>query len=107
MPSTCPTTSSSILVILKPGSSCSRWTLAVVCRSIGGWPASLIRFASDIVKQPACPAPISSSGFVAGTPSSTRARSVNVPSKAPLPTPIRPVPSATFPCQLACAIRTT
>src|SRR5580658_1310492 len=50
---------------------------------------------------------MSSSGLVECTPSSIRERSVKVPSKAPLPTPIVPSPSATVPCQLACAVRTT
>ncbi len=45
--------------------------LAVVRRSAGGCPASLSKLASDIVKQPASAAPISSSGLVARSTSST------------------------------------
>ena len=48
-------------------------TSAVVLRSSGGWPASLSRLASDIVKQPASAAAISSSGLVARSTDSTRA----------------------------------
>src|SRR6476646_5301810 len=94
-------------VMLKPVSSCSSVTSAVVLRSSGGWPASLSRLASDIVKQPASAAAISSSGLVARSTDSTLAFSVNGPSKAPLPSPMRPPPSGTVPCQLASDLRVT
>src|SRR5690349_23238486 len=63
--------------------------------------------ANDIVKHPASAAAISSSGLVARSTDSTLAFSVNGPSKAPLPSPMRPPPSGTVPCQLASDLRVT
>ena len=77
----------------------------MVRSSAGGCPAFVSRSASDMVKQPAFAAPMSSSGLALGWPSSTRALSVNAPSNAPLPSPSRPPPSATVPLQLAWAVR--
>ena len=59
---------------------------------------------SAIEKQPACAAPISSSGFVPG-PSSMRDLNEYGPSKAPEPNSIRPVPSGSDPFHSACALR--
>src|SRR5690349_5587740 len=63
--------------------------------------------ANDIVKQPASAAAIRSPGLVARSIESTLAFSVNGPSKAPLPSPMRPPPSGTVPCQLASDLRVT
>jgi hypothetical protein len=49
----------------------SRWTLAVVSTEVGVKPASARPLENAIEKQPACAAPISSSGFVP-SPSSKR-----------------------------------
>src|SRR5437879_13776250 len=56
-------------------------------------------------KQPACAAPISSSGFVPGA-SSIRLLKEYDPSKAPLPSRIVPDPSCNDRCHLASAVRT-
>src|SRR6185503_18079228 len=58
---------------------------------------------SAIVKQPACAAPINSSGLVADSPSSNRDLNEYGPSKAPLPTFNRPLPSARLPNHSASA----
>ena len=55
----------------KPASVLSRWTLAVVSTEVGVKPASARPFEKAIEKQPACAAPISSSGLVP-SPSSKR-----------------------------------
>ena len=62
-------------------------------------------FESAIEKQPACAAPISSSGFVPG-PSSKRERNENWPSKAPEPSAIVPAPLCRSPLHFADAVRT-
>jgi len=74
------TVATAIRVMRKPSSFCSRRTRAVVRRSLGGEPSLESRSASDIVKHPASAAAISSSGLVARSTSSTRARNVNDPS---------------------------
>src|ERR1044071_7679085 len=58
---------------------------------------------SAIVKQPACAAPINSSGLVADSPSSNRDLNEYGPSNAPLPTFNRPLPSARLPVHSASA----
>src|SRR6185369_11550908 len=58
---------------------------------------------SAIVKQPACAAPINSSGLVAASPSSNRDLNEYGPSNAPLPTFNRPLPSARLPNHSASA----
>src|SRR6185503_2272577 len=58
---------------------------------------------SAIVKQPACAAPINSSGLVADSPSSNRDLNEYGPSNAPLPTFNRPLPSAKLPNHSASA----
>src|ERR671918_144406 len=58
-----------------------------------------------IVKHPAWAAPISSSGLVADWPSSNRDLNEYGPSKAPLPTFSRPLPSARLPFHSASAFR--
>src|SRR3954451_23413733 len=104
-PGPSPSVLSVMLVIRNPSGRCSSRTRAVVRSSVGGCPASVSLSASDMVKQPASAAPMSSSGFALGWPSSTRALSVNGPSNAPLPSPSRPPPSSTVPLQLAWAVR--
>src|SRR5215813_15037041 len=59
-----------------------------------------------IVKQPACAAPINSSGLVADCPSSNSDLNEYGPSNAPLPTFNLPLPSARFPSHCASAFRT-
>ena len=59
---------------------------------------------SAIEKQPACAAPISSSGFVPG-PSSMRDLNEYLPSNAPDPSAIVPLPSPSDPFHSACALR--
>src|SRR5262245_11315619 len=71
---------------------------------VGVSPARDSCAASAIVKHPACAAPISSSGLVAGWPSSKRDLNVYGPSNAPLPTAIRPLPCARFPFHSASAL---
>src|ERR1700752_5407605 len=56
-----------------------------------------------IVKQPACPAPINSSGLVADSPSSNRDLNEYGPPTAPLPTFSLPLPSARLPNHSASA----
>src|ERR1044072_4808162 len=56
-----------------------------------------------IVKQPACAAPINSSGLVAASPSSNLDLNEYAPSNAPLPTFSLPLPSARLPVHSASA----
>jgi hypothetical protein len=70
-PGTSASVSSSILVISKPSPTFSRWTWAVVWMRFGLRPAFVRPAERAIEKQPACAAPISSSGFVP-LPSSKR-----------------------------------
>src|SRR5262249_2555826 len=104
-PGTSPTVCSSMRVMLYASPACASVTRAVVVRSRTASPASPSRFASDIVKHAASAAPTTSSGLVTRSPPSTRARSEYEPVNAPLPSAIRPDPSARVPCQLAWALR--
>jgi hypothetical protein len=70
-PGTSASVSSSIRVISKASPTFSRWTWAVVLMRFGLRPAFVSPAASAIEKQPACAAPISSSGLVP-LPSSKR-----------------------------------
>jgi hypothetical protein len=62
----------------------SMWTRAEVSTDRGSWPARCRSPANAIEKQPACAAPISSSGLVP-EPSSKRDWNEYGPSKAPEP----------------------
>src|SRR5947208_12554493 len=64
--------SSSILVIENPSPTFSSVTFASVWMRVGLMPARDSCAVRAIVKQPACAAPINSSGFVADWPSSNR-----------------------------------
>src|SRR6188508_443347 len=67
---TLPSTSRWMFVIVQPGSCFSMLTVATVLSSVGSKPAFVSWKLSAIVKQPACAAAISSSGFVPALPSS-------------------------------------
>src|SRR5436309_13354803 len=83
----------------------SSFTLALVWMRVGVMPARESWATSAMVKQPAWAAPISSSGLVADWPSSNRDLNEYAPSKAPLPTLSRPLPSARLPFHSASAVR--
>src|SRR2546425_7377360 len=104
-PGTLPSVARSIRVMPQPCSVLSKWTVAVVRISCGLWPACESALANAMEKQPACAAPISSSGLVPG-PSSIRLLKEYDPSKAPLPSRIVPDPSCSDLCHLASAVRT-
>ena len=91
-------------LIRNPPSPGSRWTLAVVSTDVGVKPAASSPADRAIEKQPACAAPISSSGLVP-VPSSKRDENEYWPSKAPLPRRMVPLPSRSPPCQRAVAVR--
>src|SRR3989475_10032043 len=96
--------SSSILVIENPSPTFSSVTFASVWMRVGLMPARDSCAVRAIVKQPACAAPINSSGFVADWPSSKRDLNEYGPSKAPLPTFSRPLPWARLPVHSASAL---
>src|SRR5947209_9804594 len=104
-PGTLPSVARSMRVMPHPCSVLSKCTVAVVRISCGLWPAWESAPAKAMEKQPACAAPISSSGFVPG-PSSIRLLNEYDPSKAPLPSRIVPDPSCSDRCHLASAVRT-
>src|SRR5436309_15936898 len=83
----------------------SSFTFAPVWIRVGVRPARESCAVSAIVKHPAWAAPISSSGLVAAWPSSNRDLNEYGPSKAPLPTLSRPLPSARLPFHSASAFR--
>src|SRR5436305_739997 len=83
----------------------SRVTFAPVWTRVGARPARESCAVSAIVKHPAWAAPISSSGLVAAWPSSNRDLNEYGPSKAPLPTLSRTLPSARLPFHSASAFR--
>src|SRR5258706_1154853 len=83
----------------------SSFPFAPVRMRVGVVPARESCAVSAIVKHPAWAAPISSSGLVADWPSSNRDLNEYGPSKAPLPTFSRPLPSAKFPFHSASAFR--
>src|SRR5216684_6944342 len=64
MPGTTASVSRSIGLMAKPPGTWLKWTRAVVCTLVGVKPALASAFDSAIEKQPACAAPISSSGLV-------------------------------------------
>src|SRR5690606_37675016 len=92
----------SIFVMRGPSPRC---TLAVVRISFTVCPAFSSSADRYIEKQPACAAPISSSGLVPGV-SPKRVPKLNGPSKAPLPSFMRPEPCFSVPCHEADAFRT-
>src|SRR5882724_6001862 len=105
MPGMSASVSSSILVMENPSPTFSRVTFAPVWTRVGARPARESCAVSAIVKHPAWAAPISSSGLVAAWPSSNRDLNEYGPSKAPLPTLSRPLPSARLPFHSASAFR--
>src|SRR5256886_6192319 len=105
MPGMSASVSSSILVMENPSPTLSSVTFAPVWMRVGVRPARESCAVSAIVKHPAWAAPISSSGLVAAWPSSNRDLNEYGPSKAPLPTLSRPLPSARLPFHSASAFR--
>src|SRR5438552_2470758 len=103
MPGTSASVSSSIFVIENPSPTFSSFTVAPVWMRFGVMPARESCAVSAIVKQPAWAAPINSSGLVADWPASNRDLNEYGPSKAPLPTFSRPLPSARLPFHSASA----
>src|SRR5699024_548097 len=73
-PGTVPVMASAIEVMVQPGSCFSIATTALVSSLVGSWPALVSANATAIVKQLACAAAISSSGFVPALPSSEAKR---------------------------------
>src|SRR5262245_10079038 len=105
MPAMSAWVSRSISVMEKPSPIFSSFTFAPVFIRRGVMPARESCAVSAIVKHPAWAAPISSSGLVADWPSSNRDLNEYGPSKAPLPTFSRPLPSARLPFHSASAFR--
>src|SRR2546427_2892470 len=105
MPGMSASVSSSILVMENPSPTFSKVTFALVWTRAGARPARESCAVSAIVKHPAWAAPISSSGLVAAWPSSNRDLNEYGPSKAPLPTLSRPLPSTRLPFHSASAFR--
>src|SRR5205807_4634486 len=64
MPGTTASVSRSMGLMAKPPGTGLKWTRAVVCTLVGVKPALASAFDSAIEKQPACAAPMSSSGLV-------------------------------------------
>src|SRR5205807_3541853 len=95
----------SILVMPKPASVFSRWTLAVVSTRVGVKPALANPLDNAIEKQPAWAAAMSSSGLVPA-PSSKRELNEYWPSNAPPPKRIVPLPLGRSPSHRASALRT-
>src|SRR5438552_12642068 len=89
----------------NPSPTLSSVTFAPVWMRVGVRPARESCAVSAIVKHPAWAAPINSSGLVAAWPSSNRDLNEYGPSKAPLPTLSRPLPSARLPFHSASAFR--
>src|SRR5438552_3790962 len=89
----------------NPSPTLSSVTFAPVWMRVGVRPARESCAVSAIVKHPAWAAPINSSGVVAAWPSSNRDLNEYGPSKAPLPTLSRPLPSARLPFHSASAFR--
>jgi hypothetical protein len=79
--------------------------MAVVEICVGMKPALVRTDERNIEKQPACAAPINSSGFVPG-PVAKRDAQVYGPSYAPLPTRMLPEPSFNVPFHSADDVRT-
>src|SRR6185436_5456341 len=94
--------------MVQPMSCLSIVTVAVVLSSVGSLPALVIWNDRAIVKQLACAAAISSSGFVPALPSSD-AKRVLTPYGASLSAPesvlIVPLPLGPVPCQTAVLVR--
>src|SRR5213593_2309783 len=94
MPGISASVSSSILVMANPSPTLSSVTFARVWMRVGVRRSRESCAVSAIVKHPAWAAPINSSGLVAVWPSSNRDLNEYGPSRAPLPTLSRPLPSA-------------
>src|SRR2546427_2362444 len=104
MPGMSASVSSSIFVMENPSPTFSSFTVAPVWMRFGVMPARESCAVSAIVKQPAWATPINSSGLVADWPASNRDLNEYGPSKAPLPTFSRPLPSARLPFHSASAL---
>src|SRR3954468_8122673 len=105
IPGTSASVTSAILVMPKPASVLSRYTLAVVSTRVGVNPALARPLESAIEKQPAWAAAMSSSGLVPA-PSSKRELNEYCPSNAPPPKRIVPLPLGRSPSHRASALRT-
>src|SRR5499433_700900 len=92
-------------MIENPSPTFSSFTRASVWIRVGVMRLRDNAAVKAIVKQPACAAPINSSGLVADWPSSNRDLNEYGPSNAPLPTFSRPLPSARLPFHSASAFR--
>src|SRR6266566_4945096 len=104
-PGTRATRSRWLLVIAKPSGRLSSVIVAVVSSLLAVMPAVPSWAESAIVKQPACAAARSSSGFVP-TPFSKRVlKEYCVCLRTPLSVEIEPFPSFKPPCQTADALR--
>src|SRR5208282_2032575 len=101
----CPLTSKWILVTVKPASSFSSVTEAVVSRLSGVMPALPSCAESAMVKQPACAAAINSSGFVPRPFSKRVENEYCAFESTPLSVEIVPLPSLSEPFQTAEALR--
>jgi len=97
-PGTSATVTSSILVIVGPAPRC---TVADVSMVAGGWPALVSWAARNIEKQPACAAPISSSGLVPLAAPSNLDTNVKGALKNPESPFIVPAPSLSVPVHVA------
>src|SRR5215471_6692385 len=105
MPGMSASVSRSILVMEYPELTFSSVTFASVWMRFGAMRALESCATTAIVKHPAWAAPSNSSGLVADWPSSNRDLNEYGPSKAPLPTFNRPLPSARLPFHSASAFR--
>src|SRR5205823_8480737 len=104
MPGIAASVSRSMRVMANASPIFSRFTLALVWMRVGVMPLRESWAVSAMVKHPAWAAPINSSGLVADWPASNRDLNEYGPSKAPLPTFSRPLPSARLPFHSASAL---
>src|SRR5216117_1737233 len=103
MPSTFPRTSNALRVTLGAPSTVSSVTAARVSMRVAGWPAFSRPAESAMLKQPACAAASSSSGFDPFLPSK-RVPKLNEPLNTPLCALKLPLPSLSLPSQTATAL---
>src|SRR5467141_1203660 len=103
MSGTLPLTSSALRVTLGAPSTVSSVTAARVSMRSAGWPAFSRPAESAMLKQPACAAASSSSGFDPFLPSK-RVPKLNEPLNTPLCALKLPLPSLSLPSQTATAL---
>src|SRR5437867_4070573 len=103
MPSTFPRPSIALRVTLAAPSTVSSVTAARVSMRVGGWPAFSRPAESALLKQPACAAASSSSGFDPFLPS-RRVPKLSEPLNTPLCALKLPLPSLSLPSQTATAL---